>query len=292
MNKDDFNLLNNKQLEAKAKYKKQQKINNKETNNLNPILNELKSNIETQSTNCEPDKSENIESNHQIEKSFNIITEMNKIKWYANNIFKDFIFEFDENNRQKIIDLIYCFNGIKGKYDLRKGICLIGNVGTGKSRLMQLFEIYCDRTVKKNIFTTVNMLEITSAYSMNGEIGINKYLGNNNNPKSYCFDDLGAENNGHYYGIPFDINSLFQRRYNLFTTINPNEKRLTHITSNLEYKHLTVQNELFDLRTVSRFTEMFNFIALTGNSKRGRNEKKIIYNTNTKIDIETKLITN
>jgi hypothetical protein len=80
-------------------------------------------------------------------------------------------------------------------------------------------------------------------------------------PKSYCFDDLGTEDNLKYFGN--DCNAMAEillSRYDLFIS----RKMLTHLTSNLIGSEM---EEYYGLRVRSRLREMFNLIAFDSNSK-------------------------
>jgi DNA replication protein DnaC len=85
------------------------------------------------------------------------------------------------------------------------------------------------------------------------------------NPQSLCIDDIGLENKeSKYYGESSDVlGELLLDRYDIF--LDDRYRKLTHATSNLDSKKL---KDVYGERIYDRFKELFNFIPLTGKSKR------------------------
>ena len=152
-------------------------------------------------------------------------------------------------------------NAQKYNISFRKGILLSGPVGCGKTSLMSLLRFLLpaeSRYIMKSC-REVNFEFIKDGYSV-----IEKYSRNSFNkdiPKTYCFDDLGTEDNLKYFGN--DCNAMAEillSRYDLFVS----RKMLTHLTSNLTGTEL---EDYYGLRVRSRLREMFNLIAFDSNSK-------------------------
>jgi len=152
-------------------------------------------------------------------------------------------------------------NAQKYNISFRKGILLSGPVGCGKTSLMSLLRFLLpaeSRYIMKSC-REVNFEFIKDGYSV-----IEKYSRNSFNkdfPKTYCFDDLGTEDNLKYFGN--DCNAMAEillSRYDLFVS----RKMLTHLTSNLTG---TEMEDYYGLRVRSRLREMFNLIAFDSNSK-------------------------
>jgi len=149
------------------------------------------------------------------------------------------------------------------KYNLsfRKGIRLSGPVGCGKTSLMTLLKFLLppeSRYVIKSC-REVNFEFIKEGYSVIEKYSRFSYT--KDIPKTYCFDDLGTEDNLKYFGN--DCNAMAEillSRYDLFVS----RKMLTHITTNLTG---TEMEEYYGLRVRSRMREMFNLIAFDSNSK-------------------------
>ena len=82
----------------------------------------------------------------------------------------------------------------KHDLDLNKGILLVGKVGCGKTSLMDLFRILHYREFHYLIKST---RDIGAEYENGGVSVINKY---GTQPKIYCFDDLGVEQQKKHFG--------------------------------------------------------------------------------------------
>ena len=78
--------------------------------------------------------------------------------------------------------------------------------------------------------------------------------------KAYCFDDLGVEHVGRYYGKDCNVmGEILISRYDIFK-----QKGIkTHITTNLNADEL---QEKYGERVRSRMREMFNLISFDENS--------------------------
>jgi hypothetical protein len=167
------------------------------------------------------------------------------------------------------------FNGFEDStLDLNKGILLIGNVGTGKTSTMDIFRSYLAKTENPNWFKMVESRMIIRDFSKEKYAGLEKHTYNYKpnsiggmvaNPISICIDDLGLENReSKHYGESVDVMfELLADRYSIFT--DPRYRKLTHATSNLTTTKL---KDLYGPRIIDRFTEMFNVVTLTGESKR------------------------
>ena len=144
-------------------------------------------------------------------------------------------------------------NGI----DLNKGILLTGPVGCGKTTLMQLMPCIRPQTRPYGMFPTRN---IVIEYNTNGSDTINKYSA----LRTYCFDDLGAEPTGRYYGHDCNVMAeILITRYDLSQGLKAKQNKQTHLSSNLN-AHETENR--YGERVRSRLREMVNVIAFPANS--------------------------
>jgi len=81
-----------------------------------------------------------------------------------------------------------------------------------------------------------------------------------NQPKTYCFDDLGTENKLKHFGNECNLMAeILLSRYDLFIS----SKLLTHITTNLSASEIET---LYGNRVRSRMREQFNLIAFDKNT--------------------------
>lgn len=171
------------------------------------------------------------------------------------------------------------------KYEpsLDKGIILMGNVGSGKTILMDIF---------KNVFGgfgIVTCRQIAAKYTDEGHQslaiygrdavqentkwkyshGIAQRTENGTIHYNKLFDDLGAEGDAAYYANKINvIGEVIQDRYETFCKY-PN--LVTHFTTNLTIEEIESN---YGTRVVSRLHQMCNFIKLGGTSRSTDRRKK------------------
>ncbi len=137
--------------------------------------------------------------------------------------------------------------------DLNKGILLTGPVNCGKTSLMKLVRYIVPHQRFYEIISTRN---ITFAFNNLGYRVIEKY-GNQN---FYCFDDLGIEPTGRYYGEDCNvIGEIILSRFELFLEY----KLKTHAITNLNAIEL---EERYGKRVRTRMRQMFNLISFDSKS--------------------------
>ena len=132
--------------------------------------------------------------------------------------------------------------------DLRKGILLTGPVGCGKTALMALMRDLVPHQMPYKIIPARNLVFAFShlAHKVIEDYGDGGY---------YCFDDLGVEPMGRYYGRDCNVmGEVLISRYELFRKY----KKRTHITTNLNAGEL---EERYGSRVRSRMREMFNLLS-------------------------------
>lgn len=150
------------------------------------------------------------------------------------------------------------------KIDLQKGIILTGPIGCGKTTLMNLMKQLAQ---PNNKFSVKPCREISFEFIQEGYPIIHKYsIGKlyHSEPRTYCFDDLGTENNLKYFGNECNVMAeILLSRYDLFIS----KKLQTHITTNLSASEIEKQ---YGNRVRSRLRELCNLIAFdnTINDKR------------------------
>lgn len=174
-------------------------------------------------------------------------------------------FEHDGNDLVVIRDLLKYFIGDpSGDLDLRKGICLSGDVGMGKTFLMECFMSFAKITNNK----TFGKIGCGDIYEEIGKASksrfgssaaaMSKYY-----KKNLFFDDLGNEPLVFQdYGNKIEfMDRIFFKREESFR----NGLCISHITTNLKGKEIA---ERYGKRFFDRFKQMFNVLVMTAPSKR------------------------
>ena len=179
---------------------------------------------------------------------------------------RDFV--IDENN-QNYLNMIckYFSKDIEfetiHRGELRKGLLIIGNPGTGKSSSLKIIQMISKNYGLKSLwFPIVETKKVVEKFNVekNKDSIIENYsIGN------FCFDDLGSENeanNIHVWGSKEDIFiRILENRYDEFIAKNTK----TFITTNLSLLQI---EKRYGSRVRDRFVSMFNLIELNGTSRR------------------------
>jgi energy-coupling factor transporter ATP-binding protein EcfA2 len=151
-----------------------------------------------------------------------------------------------------IRDRSYCeANGI----DIDKGILLSGPVGCGKTSLMKLLRHIVPL---QRPYEVIPCRNVTFGFNHLGFKTVEEY----GNTKFYCFDDLGVEPTGRFYGKDLNVmGEVLLSRYELY--LSTKRKIKTHGTTNLNAEEL---EERYGNRVRSRMRELFNLISFDTNS--------------------------
>jgi energy-coupling factor transporter ATP-binding protein EcfA2 len=151
--------------------------------------------------------------------------------------------------------------GEKFNLSFRKGILLSGPVGCGKTSLMNILRLFQKPEDRYNL---IPCRDISFEFIQEGYSIIHKYSKlsfKNCIPRTWCFDDLGTENNLKYYGNECNVMAeILLSRYDLFISSH----MLTHLTTNLSSSEI---EEIYGTRVRSRLREMFNLIAFDESAK-------------------------
>lgn len=186
-------------------------------------------------------------------------------------------FEIDPNNAKIIGFLIHYFNNSKHAetifpdrgYKVHKNLLLVGEPGTGKTLLMQIFSDYLRLTCNPNQFCNLSVTQMMNYYKIHGHI--DRYTYNEGegkgsiegNPFNVCLNDVGLETeNQKSYGTSLDsvIDEFLYARYEIYQS----HHKKYHITSNMNVDDF---KNRFGNRLVDRF-KSFNVIPLVGDSRR------------------------
>jgi DNA replication protein DnaC len=193
-------------------------------------------------------------------------------RFYEERFYKKF--EIDEDNKMLVELLSWYFTNderfTETGRSLKKGILIMGNVGTGKTELMAFFQknkkcCYTIRHCKKIaeeylLYSKDSDFTIEGNYSTPIEkplhdpsVFFQKYIG-------YCFDDLGTEENKNNYGNKKNVMA------DIVTSIyDKKDFSKFHMTTNLDKTEL---ERILGTRVTSRMREMFNVFVYNGKDRR------------------------
>ena len=168
-------------------------------------------------------------------------------------------FKIYEEDRDLLYSLSNYFirdleNCEKLKLDLGKGILLSGPVGCGKTSLLRLFKFIAPA---QRPYEVVSSRNITFGFNHLGfktvlDFGDSGY---------YCFDDLGLEPLGKFFGQECEVmGEIILSRHELFQK----HKLKTHATTNLNANEL---EERYGERVRSRMRQMFNQVSFQKDAK-------------------------
>lgn len=172
-------------------------------------------------------------------------------------------FVVDDRNRGLIGNLFDYFWGIDGVLDRRKGLWLMGGVGTGKTSLMRLFSEFMRE--RGEGFRLHICSQIVGEYSSTGNLDLFTY-----NREGYlghavpmCFDDLGREPDaGNYFGQRLNVmQHILHVRYSLWQL----EGLRTFVTTNCDAGGV---ESIYGSFIRDRVREMCNVVVLDGKSRR------------------------
>lgn len=143
----------------------------------------------------------------------------------------------------------------KFEIDIKKGLLLSGPVGCGKTSLMKLLR---HLVPLRRPYEMIPSRNVTFSFNHLGYKTIEDY----GNTKFYCFDDLGVEPPGRFYGKDCNVmGEVLLSRHELF--LQTKQKIKTHATTNLNAEEL---EDRYGNRVRSRMRELFNLIAFDENA--------------------------
>ena len=190
-------------------------------------------------------------------------------------------FEIDDNNRDVLRFLLYYFNNCplaeevfpNKHYKLHNNLLIMGDVGTGKTMMMQIFSEYLRATKNSNFFENVSVTQMTNYFTMHNNI--DRYTYNEENSKGFrpqpvniCLNDIGVENRP-FYGIDTRtiVEDFLHARNEIWTMTAIDQRKFAHLTTNLDLKKLKETFSDDFGRLVDRF-KTYNIVVLKGESRR------------------------
>lgn len=164
---------------------------------------------------------------------------------------------------------------LEGPYNPEKGLWLYGNIGTGKSTMLEIIRQYCAKVRPRRRyrdlnypgllvaepwvygFNIVNTAFVAGAFAKGGYPAIERYIVN----CRQAFDEVGRETipTGYFGNLENVFQYIIQRRYDL------RHHDFTHVTSNLRKEQI---KDVYGPHIYDRCKEMFNFVEMTGRTWR------------------------
>lgn len=172
-------------------------------------------------------------------------------------------FEVGNIGKETVLDIFNWCCMLPGRLDNNKGLCLWGNIGTGKSTMLAIVKEFSKQLDLKrsngcSSFRISNVAdEVCAAFEKKGSEGIGEFIKSG----AQAFDELGAETipTGHFGTNCNVMQRILQSRYDKrFTSF-------THITTNLSKEGII---KAYGHRIWDRCKEMFNFIEFQGKTLR------------------------
>lgn len=189
-------------------------------------------------------------------------------------------FVIDDNNRLVTRFLLYYFNNCRlaesvfpdRGYKLHKNILLKGNLGVGKTMLMQCFSEYLRRIKSPRFFHNLSVVQMVNYYTIHNNL--DRYTfheeesrGFMPKPENVCLNDVGINDDKVFFGMK--TSTLTDEFLLARNDIWAGWGKFAHITTNLDEPALVARFSRSDTygRLVDRF-KTYNVIELTGNSRR------------------------
>lgn len=185
-------------------------------------------------------------------------------------------FVIDGNNAEVIRFMLLYFNDHKECEDvfpdyhhvLEKNLLIVGEAGTGKTMLMEIFSKYLYLTKNRLYYHNTSMVRLMNYYKVHSHI--NKFTFNESKeaakcePLALCLNDIGLEvESQKSYGTDIRdvVDEFLYARYEIYQQWYIR----THLTSNYDVEDF---KKRFNYRINDRF-KSYNLVPLTGASRRG-----------------------
>lgn len=184
-------------------------------------------------------------------------------------------YQVTEDMKPLLNDIVRWCLMLDGKYDPEKGLWLWGNIGTGKSTMLEIIRDYCyivrspvcyrerlyPRIMRREpwaySFRITNASYVAGMFAKEGYPGIEEYI----TTCRQAFDEVGREciPTGYFGNMENVFQYILQRRYDI------RRGDFTHVTSNLSPDQIAT---VYGDHIYDRCFEMFNFVEMSGDSWR------------------------
>ena len=186
-------------------------------------------------------------------------------------------FVVDDNNRKLLRFLLYYFNNCElaeevfpdRGYKLHKHLMLRGEVGTGKTLLMQIFSQYLRYIEHPNQFYNLSVTQMVNYYTLHNNLDRYTYNEEENKgfmctPVNICLNDIGVDSVT-FYGMDTKLltNQFLHARNEIWVQWH----KFAHVTTNLTTKQLQEEYKDGFGRLLDRF-KTYNIIPVEGKSRR------------------------
>lgn len=189
-------------------------------------------------------------------------------------------FVVDDYNRDVIKFLMYYFNNcplaeevFPGRgYKLHKNIMLQGDLGVGKTMIMQCFSKYLLYIKSPRFFHNLSVTQMVNYYTIHNNLDRYTFYEEGNKgfmpkPENVCLNDVGINDDKVFYGMNTSVltDEFLLARNDIWAGWD----KFAHITTNLDEKALIARFTKGDRygRLVDRF-KTYNVIPLGGKSRR------------------------
>jgi len=160
-------------------------------------------------------------------------------------------FEIDQENKDILNSLVLYFMGAAEPLDPERGICMMGNVGSGKTFLLKTFR---DMNIPGHSFGFIRCRDIARKFAELGYGPVNSI--GRSSTASILFDDLGKEEpKAHYANREEIMAEIVQDRYELWVE----KKYKTHFTCNISLDQI---QKRYGHHVESRLRGMCNIVIL------------------------------
>lgn len=224
------------------------------------------------------EKEAKVNAQLEIEEVYQVHARM--LMWIANNVVlahQRRKFVVDDYNRDILRFLLYYFNGCPlaeevfpdRNYKLHKHLMLQGEVGTGKTLLMQIFAEYLHYTNNPRAFYNLSVTQMVNYYTLHNNLDRYTYYEEENKgfkctPVNICLNDIGTDSIT-FFGM--DTKLLTNQFLHARNEIWVHYHKFAHVTTNLTIDQLKEEYKDGFGRLIDRF-KTYNIVPVGGGSRR------------------------